>query len=73
MPGKKADTVDSQVGANIRLHRLRCGLTQQALGHVLGVSYQQVQKYEKGRDRIAARHLFVISRALRVPIDELFS
>jgi len=64
--------LDRRIGHNIRENRLRRGLTQATLGAVIGVSTQQVQKYEKGTNRISANHLYALALALRVPIQRMF-
>jgi len=60
------------VGQNIRIGRLQAGLSQTELGAHVGVTYQQIQKYEKGANRIGASRLQQIADVLRVPIPTLF-
>ncbi len=72
MPGKTADPVDMTVGRNVRLQRIAAGLTQEELGRRIGVTYQQVQKYEKGTNRIGVSRLSRIAGVLEVPILLLF-
>lgn len=60
------------VGRNIRLHRTRSGMTQAKLGAAIGVTFQQVQKYERGIDLVAASRLHEICKALDTPIDYMF-
>ena len=68
--------VDSAIGGRIRLRRAMLGLSQKQLGDAIGLTPQQVQKYEKGTNRIAASTLFIVAEALNVPVsfffDELF-
>ncbi len=64
--------IDVIVGKNIRFHRLARGLSQQALGEKLGVSFQQIQKYEKGTNRVGAGRLTAIAQALELPISVFF-
>jgi transcriptional regulator with XRE-family HTH domain len=64
--------VDHHVGERIRLRRTELGLTQEQLAEALDVSYQQVQKYETGANRISAGRIFEIARKLRVDISYLF-
>jgi ribosome-binding protein aMBF1 (putative translation factor) len=64
--------VDILVGIRVRLRRREAGLSQGALGEKLGVSFQQVQKYENGGDRISAGVLYELSKALSVPITYFF-
>jgi transcriptional regulator with XRE-family HTH domain len=60
------------VGRNVRLYRMAAKLSQDELGRKIGVTFQQVQKYEKGTNRIGASRLNRISEALEVPIPALF-
>ena len=64
--------IDTHVGARIRLRRGLLGMSQVQLGDVLGLSYEQVQKYERGADRVNAWCLFEISQVLVVPISYFF-
>jgi len=72
MSVKRPDPVDIEVGHRIRIERLARGLSQTALANQLGVTFQQVQKYEKGVNRIGAGRLQRISEALEVPISFFF-
>ena len=64
--------VDMHVGARVRLRRTLLGMTQTGLGDVLGLSFQQMQKYERGTNRISAGRLYDMARVLDVPIEYLF-
>ena len=64
--------VDRHVGARIRLRRTLLGLSQAALGERIGITYQQVQKYENGRDRVSAGRLWQTAHALEVPTSYFF-
>ena len=64
--------IDVYVGSQIRHRRTALGLSQSALGAALGVSFQQIQKYERGVNRIGASRLWKISQALHVPVSALF-
>lgn len=66
------DPVDVAVGARIRLFRKLRGLSQQALAESAGVTFQQIQKYERGANRVSASMLARIARALGTPVSELF-
>jgi transcriptional regulator with XRE-family HTH domain len=66
---KKANPIDAQVGSRVRIRRMLIGMSQEKLGDLLGLTFQQVQKYEKGVNRIGAGRLFEIARILGVPID----
>jgi len=66
------DPVDVAVGARIRLFRKLRGLSQQALAESAGVTFQQIQKYERGANRVSASMLARIASALRTPVSELF-
>jgi transcriptional regulator with XRE-family HTH domain len=63
--------IDSLLGRHIRASRIRCGLSQTELGQKIGVSFQQVQKYERGANRISASTLVLIAGALGVSAAEL--
>ena len=69
---KQATQVDKSVGANIRMARRRAGLTQKELAERLKLSFQQVQKYEKGMNRVAAGTLADIAKVLDMPIASFF-
>ena len=69
MPKKQANPIDLQVGNRVRIRRMLIGMSQERLGDLLGLTFQQVQKYEKGVNRIGAGRLFEVSRILNVPID----
>ena len=64
--------VDVHVGSRVRLRRTLLGLSQEKLGDALGLTFQQVQKYERGANRIGASRLFDLSRVLDVPISFFF-
>ncbi|MFN4023672.1 MAG: helix-turn-helix domain-containing protein [Hyphomonas sp.] len=71
--GSRSPTkVDQQVGEKIRELRIAQNLTLSELGQELGISHQQLQKYETGTNRLSAGMLSSVARALRVPISELF-
>jgi transcriptional regulator with XRE-family HTH domain len=63
---------DVLVGSRVRVRRLELGLSQTALANELGVTFQQVQKYEKGTNRIGASRLHAMSRVLGVPVTYFF-
>src|SRR5919107_1734681 len=65
---KRPSRLDQEVGARIRFQRLSVGMSQEKLADLLGITFQQIQKYEKGANRIGAGRLLEISRALGVPI-----
>ena len=70
---KKTPTpIDVFVGSRVRLRRLMVGMSQEALADRLGVTFQQVQKYEKGTNRISASRLQAISEVFRVPPSFFF-
>lgn len=69
---KRPLRVDVLVGRNIRIRRLQRGLTQTELGDHLGVTHQQIQKYENGANRVGASRLSQIAGALSVPLAALF-
>jgi transcriptional regulator with XRE-family HTH domain len=69
---RQPTSADIQVGESIRAHRLIAGMTQNELAGRLGVSFQQIQKYEKGIDRVGAGRLPQIARIFNIPIGALF-
>lgn len=69
MTGKKPHHVDVHVGGRVRMRRMLIGMSQEKLGESLGLTFQQVQKYEKGTNRIGASRLYEISRILDVPVS----
>src|ERR1700761_6201472 len=72
VPKKQASPIDVQVGNRVRLRRMLIGMSQEKLGEMLGLTFQQIQKYEKGVNRIGAGRLFEVSRILDVPIDYFY-
>jgi transcriptional regulator with XRE-family HTH domain len=64
--------VDKHVGNRVRMRRMMLGMSQEALGEALGVTFQQVQKYEKGKNRVSASRLQHISQVLQVPVPFFF-
>ena len=68
----RIDSIDRHVGSRIRSRRIGLGMTQQALGNQVGVTYQQLQKYERGTNRIAAGVLFRIAQALAIDVRHFF-
>ena len=69
---RRADDVDRWVGMRVRERRLTLGLSQLQLAQLLGVTYQQAHKYEKGVNRIAAGQLYMIARTLGVDVSYFF-
>ncbi len=70
--GMGISPIDIHVGARLRQHRTLLGMTQTNLGDALGVSFQQMQKYERGTNRISASRLYDLARVLDVPIQHFF-
>jgi transcriptional regulator with XRE-family HTH domain len=66
---RKPNPMDAHVGTRVRLRRMLLGMSQEKLGEHLGLTFQQVQKYEKGVNRIGASRLFDLSRVLGVPVQ----
>src|SRR5215212_11126175 len=73
MSVKRPDPVDIEVGHRIRIERLARGLSQTALANELGVTFQQVQKYEKGVNRVGAGRLTKIAEVLGIEVGTFFS
>ncbi len=69
MPSGKPNPVDVHVGGRVRLRRTLLGLSQEKLGEAIGLTFQQVQKYERGANRIGASRLYDLSRVLDVPVS----
>jgi transcriptional regulator with XRE-family HTH domain len=69
---KSANPIDQHVGKRVRMRRLMLGMSQTGLGDALGLTFQQVQKYEKGTNRIGASRLQHIASFLQVPISFFF-
>lgn len=69
---RKPNPVDVHVGGRIRLRRMMNGLSQERLGEQMGLTFQQIQKYEKGANRVGASRLFQLSQALEVPVSYFF-
>jgi len=68
----RTQDIDHHVGARIRERRIMLGLTQQQLADLIGVTYQQAHKYERGLNRVSAARLFQIARVLSVPVSHFF-
>ena len=71
-PRPRAQDIDRHVGIRIRQRRIMLGLTQQHFADLIGVTYQQAHKYEKGINRIAAGRLYSIAQALGVDVGYFF-
>ena len=72
MPKKSPNSTDKHVGSRVRMRRMMLEMSQTELGNDIGLTFQQVQKYEKGTNRIGAGRLHEISRVLQVPISFFF-
>jgi transcriptional regulator with XRE-family HTH domain len=70
--GRSTAAIDDYVGGRIRERRIMLGLTQQQLGAMIGITYQQVHKYEGGTNSISAGRLFEIARALSAPLTYFY-
>jgi len=70
--GDKPNPIDIHVGSRVRLRRNMLGLSQERLGEAIGLTFQQVQKYERGANRIGASRLHDLSRVLDVPVSFFF-
>lgn len=67
-----SNPIDVHVGGRVRLRRTLLGLSQEKLGEAVGLTFQQIQKYERGANRIGASRLFEFSRILEVPVSFFF-
>ena len=72
MAKKAPNPIDKHVGSRVRMRRMMLGMSQEKLGDALGLTFQQVQKYEKGSNRIGASRLQQISLILQVPVSFFF-
>lgn len=69
---KSPNPIDVHVGSRVRLRRMMLGMSQEKLGEHLGITFQQIQKYEKGTNRIGASRLQAIARVMNVPVSFFF-
>jgi len=65
--------VDLIIGKNLKLKRIKSGISLQELGKILNVSFQQIQKYERGQNKISSSSLFLLSKSLNCEIDHFFN
>jgi transcriptional regulator with XRE-family HTH domain len=72
MASKAPNPIDKHVGSRVRMRRMMMGMSQEKLGDAIGLTFQQVQKYEKGTNRIGASRLQQISQTLQVPVAFFF-
>lgn len=68
----RADNIDKLVSRKLKMRRMMLGLSQEEVGQAVDVSIQQIQKYEKARNRIASGKLFTLAKFLKVPINYFF-
>lgn len=72
MSAKTPNPVDKHVGSRVRMRRIMLGMSQEKLGEALGLTFQQIQKYEKGTNRIGASRVQQIGDVLKVPVSFFF-
>ena len=72
MSTKAPNPVDKYVGSRVRMRRIMLGMSQEKLGEALGLTFQQIQKYEKGTNRVGASRIQQIAEILQVPVSFLF-
>ncbi len=70
--GRKPNPVDVHVGSRVRYRRMIIGMSQEKLGERMNLTFQQIQKYEKGTNRVGASRLFQLSKILEVPVGYFF-
>jgi transcriptional regulator with XRE-family HTH domain len=70
--GKRPNPTDVYVGSRVRMRRKMLGLSQEKLGEKLGITFQQIQKYEKGTNRVGASRLQAMANAMEVPVSYFF-
>lgn len=68
----RVNAIDSYIGNKLRMRRMMCGMSQEIIGDALGVSIQQVQKYEKGMNRISATNLYRLTKFFKIPFSYFF-
>ena len=68
----RSNAIDAHVGSSVRQRRMLLGMSQEKLGKAVGLTFQQIQKYERGINRIGASRLFTLSKVLSVPIAFFF-
>src|ERR1700754_95729 len=73
MATKAPNPIDKYVGSRVRMRRIMLGMSQEKLGEALGLTFQQIQKYEKGTNRVGASRIQQISEILQVPVSFLFA
>src|SRR5579862_1779426 len=71
-PSGKPNPIDVHVGSRVRLRRTLLGMSQEKLGEAIGLTFQQVQKYERGANRVGASRLYDLSQVLDVPVSYFF-
>ena len=69
---KRANSIDAHIGTRVRTRRMLIGMSQERLGELLKVTFQQIQKYERGTNRVSASRLFQLAKVLGVPIDYFY-
>ena len=72
MAQRSPNPIDKHVGSRVRMRRMMLGMSQEKLGDALGLTFQQVQKYEKGANRVSASRLQHLSHILQIPIPFFF-
>lgn len=72
MSVKAPNPVDKYVGSRVRMRRIMLGMSQEKLGEALGLTFQQIQKYEKGTNRVGASRIQQIAEVLQIPVSFLF-
>lgn len=72
MAKKSPNVVDRHVGSRVRMRRVLMGMSQEKLGDALGITFQQIQKYEKGSNRIGASRLQQIAQIMHAPVEFFF-
>ncbi len=68
----KPDPIDIHVGSRVRLRRTLLGMSQEKLGNALGLTFQQIQKYERGANRIGSSRLYRLSKIMDIPVSFFF-
>ena len=69
---KQTGKIDKVLGSKILSQRIAKGISRKDLADAIGITHQQIQKYETGKNRISASSLFLLSQSLRIPIEDFF-
>jgi transcriptional regulator with XRE-family HTH domain len=72
-PKRSAGNMSSVIGRNLCFYRKKAGMSQRQAARIIGISYQQLQKYEQGSNRICAEYMFLLKNAYKISMDDFFA